>query len=82
MYEQRFKIGDPVEVVHDFRYGEWLHLPLWVVGVVYEVGAKDLNYHVAEAWPPRNSYDVTDGFREEDLMPRSVALDPIETVSP
>lgn len=66
----RFTIGDPVKVIHDFRRGEWVGLPLFVVGIAYEA-ARGLNYSVSESWPPKTNYEVTDGFREEDLTPRA-----------
>lgn len=70
--EQRFRIGDPVQVVPDYRYGEWVGQPLWVSGANLN-SLNQINYWVSDHWPPRHLGDSTDGFTEDDLMPRSAA---------
>lgn len=67
--EQRFRIGDTVEVVPNYRHADWQNVPLWISGA--ELNAlNEVNYHVAEHWPPQGRGDITDGFSEADLMPR------------
>lgn len=74
--EQRFKIGDPVEVSSTYRYGEWVDVPLWIVGI--DLHGSGICYTVVEQWPPvfHNRHDggadgQTDGFYDADLHHRS-----------
>lgn len=73
------KIGDPVKVAPDYRYGEWARVDLWVAGIRYDVrGWYDVM--VSECWPPKlDSFgmaNLTDGFilghpvNSDDLIPR------------
>lgn len=68
--EQRFRIGDLVQVVPDYRYGEWVGQPLWISGANLNT-LNEINYWVADHWPPRHLGDTTDGFSEADLMSRT-----------
>jgi hypothetical protein len=77
--EQRFKIGDPVEVSSTCQYfSDWERQPLWIVAV--DLHRDGLSYSVVEEWPPRFDMradglaaGVADGWSETDLSPRCSA---------
>lgn len=79
--EQRFKLGEPVEVSSTCRYfGDWERTPLWIVGV--DLRRDGASYSVVEQWPPRfdaradgMASGVTDGWDETDLSPRIILTD-------
>ena len=79
--EQRFKLGDPVEVSSTCRYfGDWERVPLWIVGV--DLRSSGASYSVVEQWPPLfharadgMASGVTDGWDETDLSPRIILAD-------
>lgn len=70
----RFGIGEPVEIALSYHFSDdWRGVPLWVCKVEQPAATDHLLYGVTEHWPPRTLGDITDDFREEDLMPRKGA---------
>jgi hypothetical protein len=69
---EHFRIGQPVEVVPDYRYGEWQGIPLFIVAVRHiERSAFDVTYDVSERWPTQSHGDVTTDFTPDDLVARN-----------
>lgn len=71
----KFAVGQPVQVVADYKYQEWVGTPLWIAGVEAVYGAAqekygDCTFTVSDFWPPRHNGDFTTGFLAGDLEPR------------
>lgn len=70
---EHFRIGQPVEVVPDYRYAEWRGVPLFIVGIrCIERNGFEVTYDVSEHWPVRGHGDVTTDFSQDDLAERSI----------
>ena len=73
---KHFSIGQPVEVVSDYRYEEWRGVPLWIVGIrAIERSQFDVTYDVSERWPTQSHGDTTTDFAPEDLQARATGED-------
>lgn len=69
--EQRFKIGQKVRVIDDFRYGDWIGVDLWISGVSWCRTTRTMNYTVVDDerhFKGTRDTSETDGFYDDDLL--------------